>query len=197
MTECIRARRTEWCQGSAVTGEGTPLKMPPCPSGLPCCSALVVSVLRSCHVIWSRWSGQGGSLSGMRMGCQTSCSSNKDRHSNDHSVSLTSDPYCYKTQGGAGWDGGKDCWFKCAVFTSIRQARWRCPSEPIRIVVVGGSGREGQWRPYRGPADTSQNCPWSHPVTLMRTLSKPLLQMYNMFVTVCAFKLPCLLPFFH
>lgn len=32
----------------------------------------------------------------MRMGCQTSCSSNKDCHSNDHSVSLTSDPYCYK-----------------------------------------------------------------------------------------------------
>lgn len=32
------------------------------------------------------------------MGCQTSCSSNKDCHSNDHSVSLTSEPYCYKKQ---------------------------------------------------------------------------------------------------
>lgn len=98
MTECIQARRTEWCQGSAVTGEGTPLKMPPCPSGLQCCSALVVSVLRSCHVIWSRWSGQGGSLSGMWIWCQTSCSSNKGCHSNDQSVSPTSDPYCYKKQ---------------------------------------------------------------------------------------------------
>lgn len=96
MTECIQARRTQWCQGSAVTGEGTPPKMPPCPSGLQCCSALVVSVLRSCHVIWYRWSGQGGSLSGTWMGCQTSCSSNKGCHSNDHSVSLTSEPYCYK-----------------------------------------------------------------------------------------------------
>lgn len=177
MTESIQARQTECCRGSAVTGEETPPKMPLCPSGLQCCSALVVSVVRSCHVIWSRWSGQGGSLSGMRTGCQTSCCSNTDCHPNDHSVSLTSDPYCYKKQreGPAGVVGRT--WFKCAVFTSIRQARWRYPSEPIRIVVVGGSAREGQRGPYRGPADTSQRCPWSHPVTLMRTLPKPHLQL--------------------
>lgn len=152
MTESIQARQTECCQGSAVTGEETPLKMPLCPSGLQCCSALVVSVVRSCHVIWSRWSGQGGYLSRIRTGCQTSCSSNKDCHSNDHSVSLTSDPYCYKKQreGPAGMVGRM--WFKCAVFTSIRQARWRCPSEPIRIVVVGGEYKRGTARALKRPS---------------------------------------------
>ena len=39
-----------------------------------------------------------------------------------------------------GEDGGKERGSKCAVFTSIRQARWRCTSEPIRIVLVGGVG---------------------------------------------------------
>lgn len=37
--------------------------------------------------------------------------------------------------------------FKCVVFTSIRQARWRCPSEPIRVVVVKGTEREGHGAP--------------------------------------------------
>lgn len=98
MTECIQARRTKGCQEGGVTGEEIPLKMPPCPRGLQCCRALVVFALRLYHVIWSRWGGRGGSLSRTRLGCQTSCSSNKDCHSNDHSVGLTSNPHCYKKQ---------------------------------------------------------------------------------------------------
>lgn len=190
MTECIQARRTERCQGSAVTGEGTPLKMPPCPSGLQCCSALVVSVLRSCHVIRYRWSGQGGSLSGMWMGCQTSCSSNKGCHSNDHSVSLTSEPYCYKKErvGLAGMVG-RTVGSNAQYLHQLDRQDGGAHQSPLGLLWLGGGRREGHWGPYRGPADTSQDCPWSRPVTLMRIQSKRLLQMYSMFVSVCVWVL--------
>jgi len=180
MTECIQARRTERHQEGTVTGEGTPLKMPPCPSGLQCCSALVVSVVRSCRVIWSRWVGQGRSLSRTRLGCQTSCSSNKDCHSNDHSVNLTSDPYCYKKQreGLAGMVGRTSSSNVQYLHQLDRQdgGAHQCP---LGLFWLVGSEGEGHWGPDRGPVDTSQACPLLHPVTLMRTLSKPLSQMYS------------------
>lgn len=79
---------------------------------------------------------------------------------------LTSEPACFSEEaregpalvekGRAGGRAGEG--FKPAVFTSIRQARWRRTSEPIRI-VVGGGGVGTVARPSGGPADTSQGRP--------------------------------------
>lgn len=147
MTECIQARRTEWCQGSAVTGEGDPFWKCHCAlCGIPCCSALVVSVLRSCHVIWSRWRGQGGSLSGMRMRFQTSCSSNKDCHSNDHSVSLTSDPHCTKTKQREGQAEmmGRTAGSNAQNFHQLDKQDGGAHQSPLGLLWLGrGIGREG------------------------------------------------------
>lgn len=66
---------------------------------------------------------------------------------------LTSQPGCYfffffleeARAGPADWtgiggEGAEPGGFKPAVFTSIRQARWRQTSQPISIVVVGVGG---------------------------------------------------------
>lgn len=179
MTECIQARQTERRQEGVVTDEGTPLKMPPCPCGLQCCRALVVFPLRLCHVIWSRWGGRGGSLSRTRLGCQTSCSSNKDCHSNDHSVSLTSNPHCYKKQreglaGIVGGTTGSNVWY----LHQLDRQDGGAHQSPLGLLWLGGARRRDTER----PEDTSPSGSWSYPVTLMRTLSK--LQMYSLSVTV-------------
>lgn len=95
-------------------------------------------------------------------------------------------PLLEEREGGAGQDDGRNGGFKCAVFTSIRQARWRFPSKPISSVVFGRSERDRQAGSQRGPVETTQACPWSRPVTSMRKLSKPLLHTYSLWL--CAFR---------
>lgn len=95
------------------------------------------------------------------MGCQTSCSSNKGCHSNDHSVSLTSDPYCYKKQreGQAGMVG-RTVGSNAQYLHQLDRQDGGAHQSPLGLLWLGGgSGREGQWGPRRGPADTSQDCP--------------------------------------
>lgn len=193
MTECIQARRTEWCQGSAVTGEGTPLKMPPCPSGLQCCSALVVSVLRSCHVIWSRWSGQGGSLSGMWIWCQTSCSSNKGCHSNDQSVSPTSDPYCYKKQreGQAGMVG-RTVGSNAQYLHQLDRQDGGAHQSPLGLLCWEGGGSEGPTEAQRTHHRTALDHILSHWWELCQSHSYRC--TVRLWLCVCVFKLPCPLP---
>lgn len=157
--------------------------MPPCPSGLQCCSALVVSVLRSCHVIRYRWRRQGGSLSGMWMDCQTSCSSNNSCHSNDHSVGLTSEPYW--------WVGGTVC-PKAQYLHQLDRQDGSAHQNPLGLLWFSTVREGGTVRAVPGPADTSQDCPWSRPLIQIGSRSNWHLLIQSMFVHVCI-KLPLLL----
>lgn len=75
------------------------------------------------------------------MGCQKSCSSNKGCHSNDHSVSLTSEPYCYKKlreglAGMVGWTVGANAEY---LHQLDRQGRGAHQS-PLGLLWLWGAG---------------------------------------------------------
>lgn len=78
------------------------------------------------------------------MGCQTSCSSNKGCHSNDHSVSLTSEPYCYKKEreGLAGMVG-RTVGSNAQYLHQLDRQDGGAHQSPLGLLWLGGGRREG------------------------------------------------------